>query len=135
MTNVIVKDFENFMSWIGKAEKVVYADIVKYAPPVAKLAEMLFPAQAVAIADGESAALDATTLIQNAVLMVEQKYAASAAATGTGTQKSAEVLTLTSAAVSSLLAQDGHTASATFIQNIVSAVVAVLNVTAAPATA
>jgi len=129
----LIAAFENFMTWIGKTEKIVYADIIKYAPPVAKLAEMIFPQFATEIAAGTSTVLDATTLIQNAVLMVEQKYAASGAATGTGAQKSAEVLTLTSAAVTSLLAAAGVTgATPAYIQGIITAVVSVLNVTAAP---
>ena len=120
--------FVSIMKWIGKEEKVVYADIIKYAPPVAKLAELLFPAEAAAIAAGESAALDVTNLIQNAVLMVEQKYAASGVATGTGAQKAAEVLTLAGQAVTSLLSKLGITATSDYINGLISAVVGVLNV-------
>lgn len=128
--------FESIMSWIGKEEKIVYADIVKYAPPVAKIAELIFPGFAVQIAAGENTVIDATTLIQNAVLMVEQKYAASGAATGTGVQKSAEVLTLAGPAVTSLLATAGvKNASTTYVQSLITAVVSILNITAAPATA
>lgn len=121
--------FTTIMAWIGKEEKVVYADIIKYAPPVAKIAELIFPQFATEIAAGTSTALDATTLIQNAVLMVEQKYAASGAATGTGVQKSAEVLTLAGTAVTQLLTSAGVTAPTTaYIQSIVTAVVSILNV-------
>lgn len=121
--------FTTIMAWIDKEEKVVYADIVKYAPPIAKVAELLFPQFATEIAAGTSEALDATTLIQNAVLMVEQKYAASGVATGTGTQKASEVLTLTGAAVTSLLTSAGVTApTAAYIQSLVTAVVSILNV-------
>lgn len=126
--------FTSFMDWIGKTEKIIYADIIKYAPPVAKLAELLFPADAAAIAAGTSVVLNATTLIQNAVLMVEQKYAASGVAAGTGAQKAAEVLTLAGPAVTSLLTQAGVTEPANYIQNLINAVVAVLNVSQAPAT-
>lgn len=126
MANIFVTIF----TWIEKEEKVIYADIIKYAPPVAKLAELLFPGEAAAIAAGTSAALDVTTLIQNAVLMVEQKYAASGVAAGTGTQKASEVLTLAGAAVTQLLAQLGITATADYINSLISAVVGVLNVTA-----
>jgi hypothetical protein len=121
--------FTTIMAWIGKEEKVVYADIIKYAPPVAKIAELIFPQFASEIAAGTSTVLDATTLIQNAVLMVEQKYAASGAATGTGVQKSAEVLTLAGVAVTQLLTSAGVTAPTTaYIQSIVTAVVSILNV-------
>ena len=126
--------FVSIMSWIGKEEKVVYADIIKYAPPVAKLAELLFPAQAAEIAAGETTAVDATELIQNAVLMVEQKYAASGVATGTGTQKAAEVLSLAGAAVTALLAKAGIVATSDYIQSLITAVVSFLNIYSAPAT-
>lgn len=125
MANIFVTIF----TWIEKEEKVIYADIIKYAPPIAKLAELLFPGQAAAIAAGESAALDVTQLIQNAVLMVEQKYAASGVASGTGTQKAAEVLTLAGSAVTTILAGLGITATNDYINSLVSAVVSVLNVT------
>ena len=129
----ILSDIKSFMQWIGGAEKVVYADIIKYAPPVARLAELIFPQFAPQIAAGTSVALDATTLIQNAVLMVEQKYAASGVATGTGPQKSAEVLTLVGQAVTSLLSSAGVTgATPAYIQGLITAIVGVLNVTAAP---
>lgn len=125
--------FQSIMSWIGKEEKIVYADIVKYAPPIAKIAELIFPSFAVQIAAGETTVLDATGLIQNAVLMVEQKYAASGAATGTGAQKSAEVLTLAGPVVLTLLKQAGVTADTTYIQSLITAVVSILNITQAPA--
>lgn len=124
MANIFVTIF----TWIEKEEKVIYTDIIKYAPPVAKIAELLFPQFAQQIAAGTSAALDATTLIQNAVLMVEQKYAASGVASGTGVQKAAEVLTLAGSAVTSLLAQLGITATADYIQSLITAVVSILNV-------
>lgn len=120
--------FTTIFSWIAKEEKVLYADILKYVPPVAKLAEMLFPSEATAIAAGTSAALDVTTLIQNAVLMVEQKYAASGVESGTGTAKSAEVIALAGSAVTSLLKNLGITATADYIQSLIDAVVGILNV-------
>lgn len=58
----IGKDFEKGLTWA-----------VQYAIPVEKLVALIFPAAA-----PEATTLaDATTLIQNAVLEVEQKYAAS----------------------------------------------------------
>ena len=56
---------------------------------------LLFPAAAPVAA----VLADATTLIQNAVLLVEQKYAAAGMQQGTGAQKLAEVLLLTGQAV------------------------------------
>jgi hypothetical protein len=108
---------------------------VEYAVPVEKLAALLFPTAAPELV----AVADATTLIQNAVMLVEQKYAASGQQSGTGAQKLAEVILLAGPAVTALLAQAGITPSAPYLQNLVSAVVAILNVqnisSAAPAKA
>jgi len=62
------------------------------------------------------------------VLEVEQKYAASGVQSGTRAQKPAEVLALTSSAVTTLLKQAGVTADTSYVQNLISAVVAILNV-------
>jgi hypothetical protein len=118
--SAIGKDFEKGLAWA-----------VKYAVPVEKLVALVFPAAAPAA----TALADATTLIQNAVLEVEQKYAAAGAQSGTGTQKLAEVMTLAGAAVTSLLTQAGVESSTAYVQSLVSAVVAILNVQAMPATA
>ncbi len=109
---------------------------VEFAVPVEKLAALLFPTAAPEL----TAVADATTLIQNAVMLVEQKYAASGVQSGTGAQKLAEVILLAGPAVSSLLTQAGITVNSAYLQSLVSAVVAILNVqnvasTAAPAKA
>lgn len=110
----IGKDFEKGLVWA-----------IKYAIPVEKLIGLIFPAALPATTE----VVDATTLIQNAILLVEQKYAASGAQSGTGAQKSAEVLALTEQAVTSLLTKAGVTNATTdYIQSIISAVVALLNV-------
>ncbi len=111
----IGKDFAKGLAWA-----------VQYAVPVEKLAALLFPAAGSELAVVE----DATKLIQNAVLLVEQKYAASGVQNGTGAQKLAEVLTLVEGAVTSLLAKAGITASADYISGLISAVVSILNVQA-----
>jgi hypothetical protein len=97
---------------------------VEYAVPVERLVGLLFPAAA-PIANGLA---DATSLIQTAVLLVEQKYAASGAQSGTGAQKLAEVMLLTEQSVTALLAKAGVTADTSYIESVVSAVVAILNV-------
>lgn len=117
--------FISVLKAIGKAFEKGLVWAVKYAVPVEKLVALLFPAAA-PVAVGVA---DATTLIQNAVLLVEQKYAAAGVQDGTGDQKLAEVLTLTEAAVTSLLAKEGITADTSYITNLVNAVVAILNVT------
>ncbi len=97
---------------------------VEYAVPVEKLTALLFPTAAPEL----TAVADATQLIQNAVMLVEQKWAASGAQSGTGPQKLAEVILLAGPAVSSLLTASGLTPSPAYLQNLVSAVVAILNV-------
>lgn len=116
----IGKDFAKGLKWA-----------VQYAVPVEKLVALLFPAAAPVA----TAVADATALIQTAVLLVEQKYAASGVQSGTGVQKLAEVMTLAGDAVATLLTQAGITASASYVESLVSAVVAVLNVQPAPVAA
>lgn len=113
----IGKGFEKGLSWA-----------VQYAIPVEKLVALLFP-QTAAIG---TTAVDAVTLIQNAVLQVEQKYAASGVQNGSGAQKSAEVLTLAGNAVVALLKQAGiSTADTAYVSSLVNVVVGILNVTPA----
>lgn len=124
------KKERNTMNFIGVLEKIgkEFAKglewAIGYAVPAEKLVGLLFPAAAPAVA----AVVSATTLIQNAVLLVEQKYAAANNAKGTGTQKLAEVIQLAGAAVSSLLGSAGIKADTDYIQKLVSAVVSILNV-------
>lgn len=121
--------FLSVLKAIGLAFEKGLTWAVKYAMPVASLVSLLFPAAAPAAVG----VVNAVDLIQKAVLSVEQKYAASGVSSGTGTQKLAEVLTLTEDAVTTLLKQEGITADTTFITNIVNAVVALLNVQMASA--
>ena len=97
---------------------------MEYAVPVEKLVGLLFP-EAAPLATGVA---NATSLIQTAVLLVEQKYAASGVQNGTGAQKLSEVMLLTEQSVTSLLSSAGITADSSYLQNIVSAVVGILNV-------
>jgi hypothetical protein len=91
---------------------------------------LLFPAAA-PVATGIA---DATSLVQNAVLLVEQKYAAAGVQSGTGAQKLAEVMLLAEPVVAQLLTQAGIAASTSYIQSLVTAVVAILNVQTVPGT-
>ena len=115
----IGKDFAKGLGWAAT-----------YAVPVEKLAALLFPSAAPELVTVAAA----TTLIQNAVLLVEQKYAASGVASGSGPQKLAEVATLAGSAVTSLLAEAGIKADASYIQSLISAVVGILNVQGAATT-
>ncbi len=114
------KDFAKGLKWA-----------MQYALPVEKLVALLFPGTAPTVSVLENA----TVLIQNAVVLVEQKYAASGVQEGTGAAKLAEVMTLAGDAVAALLAKAGITASSEYVQSLVSAVVALLNVQPAPAAA
>jgi hypothetical protein len=125
------------MSFLGVLE-AVGKDFAKglkfaltYAVPVESLVALIFPATAPVM----SAAEDATTLIQNSVIAVEQKFSAAGLQSGTGAQKLAEVLTLSQQAVTTLLAQAGITASPEYISSLVNAVVAILNAQPAPSAA
>ena len=120
LLTAIGKDFEKGLAWA-----------VQYAVPVEKLVALIFPPAAPAAV----ALASATTLIQNAVLAVEQNYAASGIQSGTGTQKLAEVMTLAGAAVTTLLTQANIEVSTAYVQSLISAVVAILNVQTMPATA
>jgi hypothetical protein len=111
------KDFEKGLKWA-----------VEYAVPVEKLVALLFPQAAPAVV----AIADATSLIQGAVLLVEQKYAASGAQSGSGPQKLAEVMTLAGSAVISLLQQANISANGSYVESLISAVVGVLNVQTMP---
>jgi hypothetical protein len=116
--------FTSVLETIGKGFEKGLKWAVEFAVPVEKLVALLFPAAAPAAAG----VADATSLIQTAVLLVEQKYAASGVQNGTGTQKLSEVMLLTEQAVTSLLSQAGISADSSYLQSLVSAVVAILNV-------
>ena len=124
--------FTGVLEAIGKGFERGLQWAVTYEIPVEKLVGLLFPA----VAPELTVLADATGLIQNAVIEVEQKYAAAGVQSGTGTQKLATVMTLVGPVITSLLAQGGITeASTPYVQSLVSAVVAILNVQAMPAAA
>ena len=123
--------FTGVLEAIGKGFEKGLTWAVKYAVPAEKLVALLFPAAS----PTATVLASATTLIQNAVLEVEQKYTASGVQSGTGTQKLAEVMTLAGSAVTALLTQAGVESSPAYVQSLVSAVVGILTVQAMPATA
>ena len=116
--------FVSVMETIGKGFAKGLKWAVEYAVPVEKLVGLLFPAAAPI----SNEVADATSLIQTAVLLVEQKYAASGVQDGTGAQKLSEVMLLTEQSVAALLTKAGITADSNYIASVVSAVVAILNV-------
>ena len=120
--------FISVLETIGKGFEKGLKWAVEYAVPVEKLVGLLFP-EAAPAANGVA---DATTLIQSAVLLVEQKYAASGVQAGTGEQKLAEVMLLAGSTVTSLLTSAGIPANSSYIESLISAVVAILNVQSMP---
>ena len=104
---------------------------VMFGVPVEKLVATLFPN----VAPVATGIADATTLLQNAVLLVEQKYGAAGTQSGTGAQKLADVMLLTQPVVMQLLGHAGISANTSYIQSLVSAVVSILNVQTMPTTA
>ena len=120
--------FVGVLEAVGKGFAKGLKWAVEYAIPVEKLVGLLFPAAA-PIANEVA---DATSLIQTAVLLVEQKYAASGVQSGTGAQKLGEVMLLVEQSVTALLAKAGITADSSYLESVISAVVAVLNVQGLP---
>jgi hypothetical protein len=110
---LVGKDFEKGLEWA-----------VEYAVPVERLAALLFPA----IAPEAATIANATTLIQTAVLQVEQKFTAAGKQSGTGAEKLKEVLLIVQPTVQELLKQAGITAEPSYVTSLVNAVVAILNV-------
>lgn len=123
--------FVSVMETVGKDILKAWADVVKYLPAVSGLAALLFPGEAAATAG----VVNSLSLIQQAVATVEQKFAAAGAATGTGAQKLAQVISMVGPTVTQLLSQEGLSVNTSQLTGIINAVVAVLNVQTAPATA
>src|ERR1700726_5215811 len=95
--------FVRVLEAVGKGFEKGLKWAVEYAVPVERLVGLLFPAAA-PIANELA---DATSLIQTAVLLVEQKYAASGVQSGTGAQKMVEGMLSTESAVTGLLTKAG----------------------------
>jgi hypothetical protein len=120
----ILTKFESFLSAAGKLFTQGLSFVAKEAPAVASLASILFPG-----ATGTaSAVVAAINLVQNTVISIEQKYAASGVQTGTGSQKAAEALILAGPAVTQLLTAAGvKNVSDDYVANLITAVVGILN--------
>ena len=123
--------FVSVMELIGHDVKIAWSEVVKYLPVAAKLAELIFPAQTAVI----GSAINSVDLIQQAVVTVEQKFAAAGNPTGTGAQKLAQVLSIVSPTVTELLTAEKIPVDSAYITDIVNAVVAILNVQTSAAAA
>jgi hypothetical protein len=112
------------MEKIGKDILIGWADVVKYLPPAAALASLLFPGAAGTVVG----VVNSVGLIQQAVATVEQKFKAAGAPSGSGPQKLAQVTSMVGPVVTDLLAKEGININPTQLNGIITAVVAVLNV-------
>jgi hypothetical protein len=117
-----IKKFISILDFVGtEAEKgLVFA--VKYAVPVASLVSLIFPT----VAPAATGAVTALELIQNAVLEVKAK-SASLPTNLTPAQMLADEIQLVEPAVIQLLATEKITVNSAQVNNIVQAVVAILN--------
>jgi|ERR1700674_111568 len=122
--------FLTIMEAIGRDCLLVLTEVEKYLPKAAVLAEAIFPAQTAVI----TGVVNSVALIQKAVVLAEQKMAAGGQASGTGLQKSADVLSTVEPVVTQLLKAEGLTVDTAYIQKLTNAIVDILNVqTIAPA--
>ena len=112
---------------IGKDADKGLVYVVKYLPQAAALAEILFPAEAPEIAAGTSIAISTTNLIQTTIAEVEAKAKLIPAGL-TGEQKSADVLQIVSQTVIANLATLKITADTAYVQSLINAICAVLNI-------
>lgn len=114
--------FVSVMERVGHDIKVAFLEVVKYLPAAGVIAAAIFTTNPTA-----AGVVTSVELIRNAVVLVEQKFAATGALTGTGPQKLAEVITLVGPAVTQLLTQEGMKVDQTQLTSIINAVVADLN--------
>lgn len=113
--------FVSFLDKVGGFFKKFFAVVIPVLQAEAPLINLIAPGAATAI-----------NLVANAVLAVENQFAAAGNQAGTGAQKSAQVISIVGPAVIQLLAQEGIVANTSTIQNIINAVVAGLNAIPAP---
>lgn len=124
------KDGKKFVSVLEAAASdtvKVIAGTEKYLPEATALAEALFPQFAPEIAAGSTTFSAISELISKTVLSVQQKAAALPAGLTTE-QKSAEVLSIVSSSVIAALKSEKITAGTAYVQQLVNAVVALLDV-------
>lgn len=126
------KKFVTVLKTVADDAVKVIAGVQKYLPEATVLAEALFPQFAPEIAAGSATFSSVSTLISNTVVEVEQKSSALPTSL-TGAQKSADVLSIVSSSVIAALASEKITADTAYVQSLVNAVVALLNVPAVAA--
>lgn len=129
VAQVAVHDVVGFFEWIGKHLEMALKDVQPYLVPAEKLVALLFPS----VAPAAVGVGNAVSLIQQGVVLVEQKYAALHLPTSTpDAVKIADVVQLTAPTVKAELAKEGIHYNDAQVANVVSAVVAVLKAKGAP---
>jgi hypothetical protein len=120
----VTNTFVTIMQKIGEDCLKALSEIEKYLPAAAELAAEIFPQFAAPIAG----VVNSVGLIQKAVVTVETKMAVANINTEAGAKKAADVLTIVTPTVTQLLTAEGLNVDTAYIQKIIDAVVAVLNV-------
>lgn len=128
------KEFVSIIEVVGKDVVKVIAGVDKYSPDATALAISLFPQFAVEIKAGDAVLVGVADLLSKTVVEIESKASAIPAGL-TGAQKAAEALTIVSSSVLAALASKGITAGAGYVQSLINAVVALLEIPSVPATA
>lgn len=119
--------FISVMEKVGQDIEKGLEFVLKYSIPIETIVKLLFP-ELPAVGVATTAAFNVAQLIQNAVVTVEQKYAALNTTGITSAQKLADVIAITEPVVISGLAQAGITADTSYVTSLVNAVVALLNI-------
>jgi hypothetical protein len=126
--------FLTVLETVEKDTTIAIEDVVKYVPKVATLAEVLFPSVAPEVASASSITVTVATMIQNAVLAIEAKYATAVAGDTTNAAKLADVLSIVEQPAIALLNTIGVVFNTTQVTNVINAVVAIFKNTAVPVT-
>lgn len=126
-----VQEVKSFLSHAGSIFKTAVQDIVKYTPVVVATAQKVEAAAQPLLQillPGVAPELNSVlATIFNAVVSVEQKFAAAGQPTGTGPQKLAEVISIIGPTAQDALAKLGLPADNAAVTNIVNGAVGFLN--------
>lgn len=129
-----VSKFKSIMAHILHFVTLGLAEVVKYSPAVESLAQVLFPEYAGLEAASQGKLVQVATLLRDAILTVQQKYASAESSDATNAAKLADVLALVGSTTVSTLQQAGiKSADLDRVTAAINATVAVLKAQPAPA--
>ncbi len=120
------KKFVSVLETVSKDAIKVIAGVDKYSPEATALAMALFPQFAAEIKAGDAVFVGIADLVSKTVTEIEAKASAIPAGL-TSEQKAADALTIVSSSVIAALASKGITAGTGYVQQLINAVVALLN--------